>query len=72
MNKNEYNLNKLFKHINKRTIGLRFHGGRHDIMNKFGILFDLINKENNEWTQSISAETGRRLIKTYIKNILSV
>lgn len=65
MDKNDYNLSKLFKYINKRTIGLKFHGSRHDILNKFGILYDLLNKESNDWNQTVSVETGSQLLNFF-------
>ncbi|TGM82436.1 hypothetical protein EHR01_06555 [Leptospira mtsangambouensis] len=65
MEKHDYNLTKIFKYINRRTIGLRFPGGRHDILNKFGVLFDLLNKEGNNWNQSMSVESGSQLINFF-------
>jgi hypothetical protein len=60
-----YNLGKLFKHLSKSSFGVRYTKERFDVLNKFGLFYDSINKEDQKWSQKANAESGQQMLNLF-------
>jgi hypothetical protein len=56
---------ELIGYVNKITFGFKYATERHDVFNKFGLLFDSFKERDGDWIQTQGAEAGKSLINLF-------